>query len=256
MHKYRIKEKLAAGQPVFGAMVGVPSPNVVEMLGWIGFDWVLIDAEHGSINETEAEGMVRACEVADIAPIVRPPTNRPEVILRFMDRGALGVQVPHVMDAAGAKAVVDAVKYYPLGRRGVGPSRPAFYNIKGSQLEYLETANRETFVCLMIEDVEGVENLKEMVKVDGVDVFFVGTGDLSQSMGFPGRRDVPEVQQMARRAVDTIVRAGRTAGVSCPEQDTPAWLERGVRYFHTSIGSLVRQGGRWYMGLVGASAPK
>ena len=114
-----IKQKLAAGKTVYGAMVQFPDPDLVEMLGYGGFDWILVDAEHGSINENDCAAIVRACELADTTSIVRPPMNHPEVIMRFMDRGAQGVQVPHVNTAAEARAAVAAVKYAPLGTRGM-----------------------------------------------------------------------------------------------------------------------------------------
>ena len=93
MKKNQLKEKLAAGRPVYGAMVQFPDADLVEMLGYAGFDWILIDAEHGSINENDCAGMVRACELADTTAIVRPPSNHPEVIMRFLDRGAQGAEI-------------------------------------------------------------------------------------------------------------------------------------------------------------------
>ena len=109
MKKNQIKEKLAAGKPVYGAMVQFPDADLVEMLGYAGFDWILIDAEHGSINENDCLAMVRACELANATAIVRPPTNHAETIMRFLDCGAQGIQVPRVNTAAEARAAVDAV---------------------------------------------------------------------------------------------------------------------------------------------------
>src|SRR5690606_10974970 len=91
LRKNQIKAKMAAGKPDYGVMVQFPDPDLVEMLGYAGFDWILIDAEHGSINENDCANMVRACELADTTTIVRPPSNDPHVILRFLDRGAQGV---------------------------------------------------------------------------------------------------------------------------------------------------------------------
>ena len=133
MRTNTLKQKLAAGQPVFGSMITFPAPPVVEMLGFLGYDWVLIDNEHGSITVDLAEEMIRAAEYAGAAPIVRPVGNRPDIIAPFLDRGAWGVQVPHVNTADEARAAVAAVKYYPEGERGLfSGGRPAEYGFSGA----------------------------------------------------------------------------------------------------------------------------
>ncbi len=148
MKENTLKQKLEAGKAVFGVMITFPSPQVVEMLGYLGFDWVLIDNEHGSITVDNSEELVRAAEFTGIAPIIRPVSNKPEIIAPFLDRGAWGVQVPHVNTADEARAAVDAVKYYPQGHRGIfSRSRPASYGFSGSTAEYVVEANRNTLVC-------------------------------------------------------------------------------------------------------------
>ena len=181
MRENTLKQKLQAGKAVFGVMITFPSAPVVEMLGGLGFDWVLLDNEHGNITVDNVEDLVRAADLTGIAPIVRPVGNRPEIIAPFLDRGAWGVQVPHVNTAAEAEASVDAVKYYPLGHRGIfSRSRPANYGFSGSTEEYIKQANDNTLVCLMLEEVEAIDNLDELVRVDGVDVYFIGSGSFSR----------------------------------------------------------------------------
>ena len=127
MRKNTLKQQLYAGKAAFGVMCTFPSPQVVEMLGSLGFDWILLDNEHGSITVDSAESCIAVAELTGMAPIVRPVANRPEIIAPFMDRGAWGVQVPHVNTPEEARAVVDAVKYAPLGHRGLfGANRAAF----------------------------------------------------------------------------------------------------------------------------------
>ena len=252
MQRNQIREKLAAGKPVYGAMVQFPDADLVELLGYAGFDWILIDAEHGSINENDCAALTRACELANTTAIVRPPCNRPEVILRFLDRGAQGVQVPHVNTAEDARAVVEAVKYYPLGKRGVTSStRSAGYWFRESIPDYVKFSNAETLVCVMIEEHAAVRNLPEMLKVEGVDVFFVGAGDLAQSMGYPGRKDVPEVQRVVEEALDAILGAGKVAGLSCDEEQITKFVGRGVRYFHTGVTPLMKIAARHFWKVVG-----
>ena len=243
-----LKKKLNAGKAVFGVMITFPSPPVIEMLGHLGFDWVLIDNEHGSITMDTCENLVRAAELTDIAPIVRPVANKPEIIAPFLDRGAWGVQVPHVNTAGEARDAVDAVKYYPEGHRGIfSRSRPAGYGFNTATADYMKEANRSTLVCLMIEEVDAINNLAEMVRVDGVDVFFIGSGDLSQSMGYPGQQTHPDVQAVMEKGVNTIRSAGRIAGVSCPDDLVPKFLGMGVQYFHGNVATLLQSSSVAYL---------
>jgi 2-keto-3-deoxy-L-rhamnonate aldolase RhmA len=166
------------------------------------------------------------------------------------------VQIPHVNTAEEASAAVDAVKYYPEGHRGIfSRSRPAGYGFEGSTGDYVAEANRNTLVCLMLEEVEAIENLESTVQVDGVDVFFIGSGDLSQSMGVPGQQTHPEVQAQMERGVDIIVKAGKVAGVSCPDNLVPKYLDLGVQYFHGNVNGLLQTSSVAYLdGMRGAAA--
>ena len=255
MRENTLKQKLQAGKAVFGVMITFPSAPVVEMLGQLGFDWVLLDNEHGNITVDNVEDLVRVADLTGIAPIVRPVGNRPEIIAPFLDRGAWGVQVPHINTAAEAEASVDAVKYYPLGHRGIfSRSRPANYGFSGSTEDYIKQANDNTLVCLMLEEVEAIENLDELVRVDGVDVYFIGSGDLSQSMGFPGQQTHPEVQAQMEKGVKIISDAGRIAGVSCPDNLVPKFLGLGVQYFHSNVGTLLQSASIPYLKTMRESA--
>ena len=248
MRTNTLKQKLQEGKPVFGAMITFPAPTMVEMLGYMGFDWVLIDNEHGSITVDSSEEMIRAAELTGVAPIVRPVANRPEVIAPFLDRGAWGVQVPHVNTRAEAAAAVESCKYYPDGQRGIfSRGRPAEYGIGATTQEYVAQANANTLVCLMLEEVEAVNNIAEIVTVKGVDVLFIGSGDLSQSMGYPGQQTHPEVQAVMEKGVKVIRDAGVAAGVSCPDALIPKFLGLGVQYFHSNVGSLFQSAGEAYL---------
>ena len=248
MRENTLKQRLQEGHAVFGVMLTFPSPQVVEMLGHLGFDWVLIDNEHGSITVENSEDLIRAADLTGVAPIVRPVSNKPEIIAPFLDRGAWGVQVPHVNTAEEARAAVDAVKYHPLGHRGIfSGSRPAEYGLSGSTADYVADANRNTLVCLMLEEVEAIENLESMVELEGVDVFFIGSGDLSQSMGYPGQQTHPEVQELMAKGVSIIREAGQVAGVSCPDSYVPKFLDMGVQYFHGSVNRLLQSSSTDYL---------
>src|SRR5919201_4489344 len=255
MRENTLKQKLYAGQAAFGVMCTFPSPPVVEMLGHLGFDWILLDNEHGSITVDTAEACITAAELSGMAPIVRPVGNKPEIIAPFLDRGAWGVQVPHVNTAEEARAAVDAVKYGPEGHRGIfSGGRAASYGFKGSTAEYAKEANRQTLVCLMLEEVEAIENLPDLVKVLGVDVYFIGSGDLSQSMGYTGQQTHPEVQRLMEHGVKLITEAGRIAGCSCPDALIPKFLGLGVQYFHSTVGRLLQHGSNAYLKTVRQAA--
>jgi len=249
MRTNTLKQKLRDGKAVFGAMITFPAPPVVEMLGYMGFDWVLIDNEHGSITVDTSEDMIRAAELTGVAPIVRPVANRPEVIAPFLDRGAWGVQVPHVNTREEAEAAVAACKYFPEGQRGsFSGGRPAEYGMTGTTTQdYFAQANANTLVCLMLEEVVAIDNIEEIVTVKGVDVLFIGSGDLSQSMGYPGQQAHPEVQAVMEKGVKRIRDAGIVAGVSCPDALVPKFLGLGVRYFHGSVGKFLQTGGEAYL---------
>ena len=140
-----MKEKLLSGQPALGVSMMFPSPQLVEMVGRLGFDWALLDCEHGSLSPESVELMAMAAEVVGVTPIARPTVNSPEAILRVLDRGALGVQVPHVNTAADARHAVEAVKFHTLGSRGLAAgTRPAQYGFGLAASDYILEANRET----------------------------------------------------------------------------------------------------------------
>ncbi len=243
-----LKQKLAQGKATWGVMVTFPSAPVLEMLGYLGFDWVLLDNEHGSITIDTVEECVRACEATGLTPIVRPVANRPDIITPFLDRGCHGVQIPHVNTAQEAQAVVDAVKFHPQGHRGFFfRGRSNQYGFSTPALLYTQEANRETLVCVMIEEVEGLQNIGDIAAVEGVDVVFIGSGDLSQSMGYTGQQTHPEVIAALEQGVATIREKGKVAGVSCPEDWVPHFLQRGVQFFHSSVQQLLLAVGRSYL---------
>ena len=153
MQANRLKARFAAGEPAFGLSVMIPSAQIVEMAAGAGFDWVLIDCEHGSVGVETMEQMVMAADAAGITPIFRPRSNSAADILMAMDRGAMGVQVPHISTAAAARAAVQAVKFHPQGARSLAAgTRASGYGFRGSIGEFTASANRETLVCIQIED--------------------------------------------------------------------------------------------------------
>jgi 2-keto-3-deoxy-L-rhamnonate aldolase RhmA len=209
MRNNHVKTKVARGEPAFGVWLEDPSPNRIEFFGHLGFDFVIIDSEHRAIGPQRCLELVRACDVANVVAIVRPGDHQSSTILSFLETGALGVYVPHVDTAAQAREIVDAVKYAPEGRRGAGSgSRASNYAVTQSASDYYKQANNETMVILLVEDIVGIQNLDEILKVDGVDAVCIGPGDLSHSMGHTGEKDHPDVMRTVREAESKIAASG------------------------------------------------
>lgn len=241
------KAKLAAGKPVSVVNPTYTAPGLVELLGRLGFDVIFIDCEHGPAGWDDVEDMVRAAELANVTPIVRVQANDASTITRALDRGAGGVQVPHVNTRAEAEAAVRAAKYAPIGHRGFAGGRSAF----GEKMsEYTRRANEETLVVVMLEEVEALGNLDDILKVEHIDVFFVAPGDLAQSMGFPGQMDHPKVQAAVDDAVARIRSAGRAPGVLATPATVRRYLERGARFLYVGLASLLDAGVKDYLGAV------
>lgn len=251
MQTNRMKQLISSGKPAFGVSVQFPSPEIVEMIGELGFDWVMLDAEHGSITADNITPLIMAAELRGITPIVRPEKNDPAVINKYLDRGAMGVQVPHVNTAEEARAAVDACLFNPEGARGLGGGRMADFGFGKPTSEYVKEANENMLVCVQIEDIEAVENLDEILTVENVDVFFIGPTDLAQSMGFPGQNSHPEVQNVVKSTFDRIHAAGKASGTPSAAAQAKKNAESGILYHYTHIPTFMSAYGKTFMETVG-----
>ena len=248
MKKNLMKEKLRAGEPAFGVSVMIPSPQIVEMVAAAGFDWVLLDCEHGTLTLESVELMAMAAEASGITAIARPVTRSPEHILQVLDRGVMGVQVPHVNTAEDARQVVQAVKYHPLGSRGLAAgTRAAVYDSHGTLADHVKAANEATLIAIQLEEGEAIRNIDELLKVDGIDVFFIGPSDLSQSMGHPGNPKAPVVADAINSSFRKMVAAGRTPGTPATTEAVRDVLDKGVRYIYTHLPRLLSGSAKTYL---------
>lgn len=237
------KAKLAAGETVFGAIITRYAPDAVEIFGALGFDFVMIDCEHGSMNLDQVENMVRAAESFGITPIARIPNPADSTILRFLDRGVQGIIVPHINTGAAAAAVAAAARYHPAGHRGMGGGRPHDYGIGVSRDESTAWVNAQTLVIPMVEEVAAVANLDEILAVPGVDILHVAAGDLSQSMGFP---PAAEVRQVMSEVIPRVRAAGKSCGVGGNNPADAAgiaeFIKLGANFVTVSGWGLLRLG--------------
>ena len=248
MLENRVKAKLAAGEPAFGCFVRTPEASLIEYVAMLGWDFLVFDAEHGTLQPREVEDLCRAVEPRGTTPIVRVTTNDPPTILRFLDTGAHGVHVPWVNSVAEVERAVQSVKYTPRGIRGLAGSRASEWGINEPIGEYVKRANRETLVVIHIETQDAVDAVDEYIAIDGVDVLFLGPTDLSQSLGHPGDLKHADVLRAMERVADAVVGSGKTLGIYAGTVDmTREWLDRGARYFTTSLEPFLRDGMRAHL---------
>ncbi|GMR10556.1 MAG: HpcH/HpaI aldolase/citrate lyase family protein [Anaerolineae bacterium] len=256
MHPNKTKAKLQAGETAFGCFVRYPDAGLIELLGHLGWDFLVFDGEHGPLEPRDCEHMVRAAELSGATPIVRVTTNQAHVILRFMDTGAQGAQVPVVNSADDAKAVVQSVKYHPRGVRGLAGVRASGYGQKGPLTDYIQQANAETLVIIHIETAAAVDRISEIVAVEGVDVVFIGPTDLSQSLGFPGQVQHAKVQSAIERVVDTVAGAQPQLGIFVSDPAIAMqWQDRGARYIATSLEAVLRPATQDFLEVVRSERP-
>lgn len=243
-----LKAKLAAGEYVIGPIINFASATMVELFAYAGYDFVVFDGEHGPLLEPAVEDLTRAAEAAGIVPLVRVPQNVPQVILRYLETGVLGLHVPQVNSRTDAETTVRSVKYHPVGFRGLAGSRWADYGQAGPITEQIARANEQTFIIVHVENIEGVRRLDEMLAVPEIDVFFIAPSDLSQSLGKPGQLADPEVVATVEGSIRRVAAAGRVAGtiVASPEAARQA-MELGCRYLVVSAINLVMRGARGFL---------
>jgi len=231
-----VKRKLSSGEYCFGIFATIPFPTIPEIVGYAGFDFVIIDLEHGVMDFESVENMVRAADNLGVTSVIRVPEARESYILRALETGAQGIQVPHVEDKDTAKYVVESIKYAPLGHRGVSPYTRAANYSSLSPIEHFRKSNEETLVVLQIEGREGVENIESVASVDGVDVLFAGPYDLSQSFGVAGDIDNPIVKQSISRIVETCKRHGKYPGTFASNiERAKNWISAGMKYIAYSV---------------------
>lgn len=254
MRKNLVKEKLLGGGTAYGVFCNLYSPMIVELIGHIGFDFALIDAEHGPAGVESCEHMVRAGDSLGLPIIIRVAMNIRQNILHYLDIGAMGVMLPMINTQVEAEAVVEQVKYPPQGKRGLASVRAADYGLTIPLKEYALKANQEILVVTQVETIEAVNNLDEILSVEDIDVFFIGPTDLSTSMGFVGEANHPEVQAMIEKLAGRICAAGRVAGtVAYTHEALTKAKERGFQFIVHGITAMMVKSGREYLEIARAT---
>lgn len=240
--KNLIKARLKKGEPVYGVGLTIGHPDVAEIIGQLGFDWAFIDTEHAPLEVGGVQRLLQAMSSSNIVPIVRVAWNDVVMIKRALDVGAYGVIVPWVNTREDAIRAVQAVKYPPEGLRGYGPRRASL-----ADPDYAETANEEILVCVQIETQQAIENIDEILSVEGVDATMIGPYDLSMSLGVFRQWEAPKFKLAVKKILESSIRHNVAPGILALD-DVEKRVKEGFRFLFVAIDTaLLRDGGTGVM---------
>lgn len=222
-----LKPRWATGEVTLGAWCMMPGALGVETVAGLGFDWVLVDMQHGCMGYEGALEMIRAADIAGVCPIVRVPWNEPGIIGRVLDAGAMGVLIPMIESVDDARRAIDAALYPPAGRRSFGPVRVGMRD----GMTYAMDANERIAVILMIETAAALAAAEEIAALPGADALFVGPFDLSVALGLPpGDNDgKPAFDEAISRVIAACKRNGKAAAVLSNASVAPLRVEQGFQ---------------------------
>jgi len=249
MRENLVRTKLREGKPVFGVISPTTDPIIAEYIGYAGFDFYMIDGEHGAITPANAVEMIRASEVVGITPLARVGTLDPKLILQFMDAGVMGVMMPGVNTVHDAETLVRAIKYPPLGERGLGPVRASEYMMGAmNQKTYVEFSNAQTLVLPQFEDIKALENLEAICAVSGVDGVIIGPRDLAMTMGFTDGPAHDEVNKAIDEAFRIVLGARKIIGtVAATKEQAQKLVDKGAKIILNSVAGLIGQSAKAFL---------
>ncbi|MCI2398213.1 HpcH/HpaI aldolase/citrate lyase family protein [Aliiroseovarius subalbicans] len=239
----KLKRALAAGEMQLGLWLNLGDAGAAEMAGRAGYDWALIDGEHGPYNPTTILGQLRALGQFPISSVLRVPIGEDWVIKQALDLGVQSLLIPMVDTGAQAAQMVRATRYAPAGVRGMGAAVARASGF-GTDNDYVATADAEICLLLQAETRQAIENIDDIAGTEGVDCVFIGPADLSADMGHPGNPAAPEVKEAIAHAVSRIRASGKAAGIiHYDPSDFASYRDLGVTFLGTgSDVSLLRAG--------------
>jgi len=250
IHPNKTKAKLRQNLPVYGVISTSDNPQLAELFGIAGFDFYMLDAEHALIDPAQAIHVIRACELTDITPLVRIGSKDPKLVLQYLDAGMMGVMMPGLESVEEVQMLVNAIKYFPVGKRGMGISRASGYTAYTGTTapEYINFSNDETLVIIQFEDDELLEKFPALCAVPGLDACVIGPRDLSLNMGFPDGANHPEVQNVIDKAIAIMKNAGIAAGITAGTRaDAAKQVARGASMILTASQALILSGSKEFL---------
>ncbi len=240
-----VKRKLQDGRKTIGGFLQTMSPVAAEILSQAGFDWLIVDLEHAPGDYANLQAQLQAMSGSDVVPFARAPWNDEVAIKRILDTGVMGILIPYVNTKAEAEAAVAACQYPPQGVRGVaGSPRAAGYT--GNAMRYLESAKDEIVVMIAVETKEAVDNIDEIIQVEGLDGIFIGPMDLASSLGHLGNPGHPEAQAQIAIIEEKVLASDKFLGTVATSQDAAAnFFEKGYQWLVVmQDGASLLQAGR------------
>ena len=243
-----VKEKLDAGEKVFGCFIPLPSPEIVEIVALAGFDFALIDNEHGPVSPESAYHMVLAAEARGIPAFARVGLGERQEVLKFLDVGVTGIMAPRVGTAEEAARAIAYTKYSPVGERGLAGMRTFDYGLGGPLSDSVQALTDRVLNMIQFEDVKTLDHLDEILAVPGMDLLFVGPNDLAQSLGYPGQPHHPDVVKVADEVVARCKNAGVKTGTVAPTvESAQSLIKRGFDMLVPSVASLFGGASKSYL---------
>ncbi|WP_294665193.1 aldolase/citrate lyase family protein [uncultured Fusobacterium sp.] len=234
-------------ETLFGTFVPFALGDVADYTSRLGFDFIIIDNEHGIMNQETIFDMIRAAQCQRTPVLVRCTNSTPDMIHKVLDMGAEGILVPVINTAEDAREVIKSAFYPPKGERGIAYfTRASSYGLIEDKTEFLKKANEEVFISIQLETGAAIENLDEILEVEGIDMFFIGPNDLAASLGIPNSH--PEMERIIEETISKIIAKGKTAGIFVTDDETARkYTGYGTKFILTSITKYLTQGVKEYL---------
>ena len=244
MQKYNqinfLKEKISNKEPVIGTWNTIAAPLFTEVLARSGFDFIIIDFEHGPFQIEKTSDYVNACLIYDCSPIIRIPHNASWMSLQVLDQGAHGVMLPGARDKLGVDKFIRQIKFEPQGERGFSPFTKSG-GFANDDLNYKQKANELTTTIIIIENLEGINNLDEILELELIDIIYFGAYDLSQDLGFAGEIYNEKLLSIVKPSIQKVLNADKYAGGFVPQNTDVIKLvqDLGINFLTYNVDSSI-----------------
>lgn len=250
-----VKEKLAAGKRVYGCFIQTSSPEIVEMIALAGFDFALLDSEHGPLTAETTYRLILAAEARGIEAFVRVGERERQTVLKFLDAGASGIMTPQVNNATEAASAIAGTKFATEGTRGLAGMRTFDFGLNGPLSDFVAPLNDRVLNMIQFEHVDTLTELDAMLALPGLDVLFIGPSDLAQSLGLPGQPGHADVTAVADEVVARCKAAGiKTGTVAYTPQILESVIARGFDMIVASANTFLAASAVAYMNTANQSS--